>query len=269
MRYEIFNVMNRTVFVSKLKRRFSLRLHMTLILLATAMAGLSASKLLLIAGLENPAIRYPLTVLFAYCVFFVAIKFWLWIIVGSVAAQTRISGLSIPDISSVSLPDTASSSASGSASGDVFSGGGGKFSGAGASDSFGEAVSSGSSSGGSSGGGIGSFDIDDDIGIIIVLVLLALLLVAVFGAGVYLVYQAPAILSEVAFDSVLAVSLVRKSKKMQDPDWIGSVFKATWMQFAAILLFAVIAGTAIHLIFPDVTKISELYRLALNIIKSI
>jgi hypothetical protein len=260
--------MKRTVFISKLKKRFSLRLHMTLILMATAMAGVSASKLLLIAGLDNPAIRYPLTVLFAYGVFFVAIKFWLWIIVGSAAAQTATSGQSIPDISSGSLPDSTSSSASG----DDFGGGGGEFSGAGASNSFGEAVpsvsSSGSSSGGSSGGGFGSFDIDEDIGIIIVLVLLALLLFAVFGVGVYLVYQAPAILSEVAFDSVLAVSLVQKSKKMQDPDWIGSVFKATWKQFAVILLFAVIAGTAIHLIFPDVTKISELYRIALTIIKS-
>jgi hypothetical protein len=238
---------------------------MTLILLATAMAGASASKLLLIAGLENPALRYPLTVLFAYCVFFVAIKFWLWIIVGAAAAQTRISGSSLPDISSGSLPDGAGSSSPA----DAFSGGGGEFSGAGASDSFGAVIPSVKSSGGSSGGGgIGSIDIDDDIGIIIVLVLLALLLIAVFGVGVYLVYQAPAILSEVAFDSVLAVSLVRKSKKMQDPDWIGSVFKATWKQFAVILLFAVIAGTAIHLIFPDVTKISELYRFIVGLIKS-
>ena len=257
--------MNRTVFISKLKKRFSLRLHMTLILMATAMAGVSASKLLLIAGLDNPAIRYPLTVLFAYCVFFVAIKFWLWIIVGSAAVQTRLAGLSMPDISSVSLPDGVSS-----ASDVAFSGGGGKFSGAGSSASFGDAVPSGGPSGGSSpGGGLGSLDIDldDGIGIIIVLILLALLLIAVFGAGAYLIYQAPAILSEVAFDSVLAVSLVQKSKKLQDPDWIGSVFKATWKEFAIILLFTVIAGTAIHLIFPDVTKISDLYRIALSIIK--
>jgi hypothetical protein len=118
-------------------------------------------------------------------------------------------------------------------------------------------------SGGSSSGGSGSFDIDldDGIGVIIVLILLALLLIAVFGVGAYLIYQAPAILSEIAFDSVLAVSLVRKSKKMQDPDWIGSVFKATWKQFAIILLFALIAGIAIHVIFPDMTKLSDIYRI--------
>ena len=266
MQCTINNAMNRTVFISKLKRRFSLRVHMTLILMATAMAGVSASKLLLIAGLDNPAIRYPLTVLFAYCIFFIAIKFWLWIIVGAAAAQTRISGSSLPDISSDSLPDGAASSSPA----DAFSGGGGEFSGAGASDSFGAAIPSVRSSGGSSGGGggIGSIDIDEDIGIIIVLVLLALLLFAVFGVGAYLIYQAPAILSEVAFDSVLAVSLVRKSKKMQDPDWIGSVFKATWKQFAVILLFAVIAGIAIHVIFPEVKTMSELYRLVVSLIKT-
>jgi hypothetical protein len=254
--------MNRRAFISKLKRRFSLRLHMTLILLATAMAGVVASKLLLIAGLENPAIRYPLTVIFAYGVFFIAIKFWLWIVIGSAAAQTSISGASMPDISSTPLPDDASSAVSDVA----FSGGGGKFSGGGASGSFGEPVtppSGGSMSGGSSSGGSGSFDIDldDGIGVIIVLILLALLLIAVFGVGAYLIYQAPAILSEIAFDSVLAVSLVRKSKKMQDPDWIGSVFKATWKQFAIILLFALIAGIAIHVIFPDMTKLSDIYRI--------
>jgi hypothetical protein len=248
--------MKRNIFITKLKKRFSLRLHMMLILFATASAGAVASKLLLLAGLGNPAIRYPLTVIFAYGVFFIAVKFWLWIIVGSFAVQTGMSGTSLPDLSSV----TPSGSGGSSASGSSFNGGGGNFSGAGASGSFGEAVPSLPVSGGSSSGsGSGSFDLDldDGIGIIIVFILLALLLIAVFGAGIYLVYQAPSILSEVAFDSVLAMSLARKSKKMLDPDWIGGVFKATWKQFGIILLVSVIAGAAIHLIFPGVTKISE------------
>jgi hypothetical protein len=196
-------------------------------------------------------------VLFAYCVFFIAIKFWLWIIVGAVAAQTRMSGISLPDLSSASLPDSGGSSISSSS----YSGGGGTFSGAGSSGSFGDTIHSFSSKGGtSSGGGSGSFDLDldDGIGIIIVLILLALLLVAVFGAGAYLIYQAPSILSEVAFDSVLAMSLTRKSKKMMDPDWIGGVFKATWKQFAIILVIALIAGISIHFIFPEVARISDL-----------
>jgi hypothetical protein len=241
-------------FILKLQKRFSLRLHMTLILMATAMAGAVASKLLLMAGLHNPAIRYPLTVIIAYGIFFVAIKFWLWIIVGSVAVQSKLSDLSLPDISS--LPGGGGSSASAPS----FSGGGGGFGGGGASGSWGDAApSSGSSGGGSSGGGGGSFDLDLDegAGIIIVLILLGILLAAIFGAGIYLIYQAPSILSEVAFDSVLAMVLAKKSKNMVEPNWVGNVFRATWKEFAIILAIAAVAGIAIHLIFPGVTKLSQ------------
>jgi hypothetical protein len=236
---------------------------MTLILLATAMAGAAASKLLLMAGLGNPAIRYPLTVIFAYVIFFIAIKFWLWIIVGSAAVQARMSGASLPDISTGPLPGGGGSSAP-----DVsFSGGGGTFSGAGASGSFGDAGSPVRASGGSSsGGGSASFDLDIDegIGVIIVLVVLAFMLAAIFGAGVYLIYQAPSILSEVAFDSMLAMSLTRKSKTILDPDWIGSVFRATWKELVIILAVAAVAGSVIHLIFPAVTKLSEFVKILMK-----
>jgi len=57
--------MNRQKFHATLQKRFSLRLHMTLILLATSLAGVLASKGLLMLGLHNVAIRYPVTVLFA------------------------------------------------------------------------------------------------------------------------------------------------------------------------------------------------------------
>lgn len=244
---------------------------MTMILLATAMAGAVASKLLLVAGLGNPAIRYPLTVLFAYGIFFVAIKFWLWIIVGSAAVQAKLSDFSLPDISSLPGGGGGSSPALPS-----YSGGGGGFSGAGASGSYGDAEvslpstgggSSGSGGSGGSGGGSFDLDLDEGAGIIIVLILLAILLVAVFGAGIYLVYQAPAILSEVAFDSVLAMALARKSKKMTEPDWIGSVFKATWKQFAIMLAVAALAGVAIHQIFPEVIKLSQFFEIVKKAMK--
>lgn len=53
--------MNRKKFISTLKNRFSLRLHMTLILLA--------SKGLFVVGLHNVALRYPVAVLCAYLAF--------------------------------------------------------------------------------------------------------------------------------------------------------------------------------------------------------
>ena len=51
--------MNRQKFINSLKKRFSLRLHMTLILLATTMAGVLASKGMFSIGLHNVAVRYP------------------------------------------------------------------------------------------------------------------------------------------------------------------------------------------------------------------
>ena len=250
--------MNRQKFIGKLNKKFSLRIHMTLILFATAMAGATASKVMLIIGINNPAIRYPLTVLFAYIVFFIAVKIWLKIIVGSALIQSTSANSSFDIPSDISLPGNISSST------DTFSGGGGSFSGAGASGSF-DGPASSASSGGS--GSSFSFDFDADgegIVVILLLILLGLLLAAVLGAGVYLVYNAPAILSEVAFDSFLAITLTGKTKSMQDDDWIGSVLKGTWKQFAAIFAFTTLTGVAIHVFYPGVTKLSELFKIIMD-----
>jgi hypothetical protein len=252
----IASIMKRYTFVKKLCKHFSLRLHMTLILLATALVGIISSKVLLISGFQNPALRFPLAIIVSYMFFYIAIRIWLWIVIGSTAVNSKNHDRSIPDFPDISLPDDSSSKADDT----VFSGGGGCYSGGGASGAFEAPVSSAGSSGASSSGGFpGSFDVDESIGIIIVFALLALLLFAIFGSSAYMIYQAPSMLSEIAFDSALAVSLIRKSKKMQDPDWIGSVFKATWKQFAGILLVSIITGIAIHAIFPEVTKVSELF----------
>ncbi len=59
-------------FVRDLRGRCSLRLHMCAILAATGCSGVLASKVLLALGLTSLAIRYPLPVLLAYVVFFLA-----------------------------------------------------------------------------------------------------------------------------------------------------------------------------------------------------
>jgi hypothetical protein len=89
---------------------------------------------------------------------------------------------------------------------------------------------------------------------------LGLLLTVVFGAGLYLIYSAPAILSEAAFECVLAGSLVKRSRQMNDPDWMGSVLRATWVPFAVVLVIAVAAGWVLHAYYPEVTRIADLFR---------
>jgi len=106
---------------------------MTLILLATSIAGVLASKGLLAIGLHNVMIRYPITVLFAYGVFFAAIKIWLWLMTDAPVSKSRDNGINSLDLINISLPSTGSSEA-------TFSGGGGSFDGGGASADFGDTL---------------------------------------------------------------------------------------------------------------------------------
>lgn len=92
------------------------------------------------------------------------------------------------------------------------------------------------------------------------MIVLGVILVIIFGAGVYLVYQAPIILSEVAFDFLLATSLIRSSRKIDSPDWAGSVFRATWIPFLLVLIITVGFALFIDSLFPGATKLSEILK---------
>lgn len=256
--------MNRKRFIAALSKRSSLRLHMTLILLATSMAGVVASKLLLAIGLHNVALRYPVTVIFAYLVFFFAIKIWLWLMTDAQVSSSNFTASNLLGNLDLPLPGVGDT-------GPSFSGGsGGAFSGGGASGDFGGNLGDLGSGGGNALGGVGdavgdvvSGALDDEGGLalLVVLALLAVLLFSVLGVGLFLVWHAPAILAEAAFNSVLAASLIRSTKRMKEPDWVGSVFKATWKPFALILALALVAGLAMHHYLPEATKILDVVHM--------
>ncbi len=81
----------------------------------------------------------------------------------------------------------------------------------------------------------------------------------IFGVGIYLIYEAPLILSEAAFQGVLAGGLARGAHRMASGDWIGSIFKATWIPLALTLFLAFLAALVLHHFCPGVTRISELF----------
>jgi hypothetical protein len=262
-------------FTERFKQRHSLRFHMSLILLATVCAGFLATRGLLALHLENVLMRYPLAVVFAYLVFFVSIKLWLKYI-APVPATRKVHDHSI-DLGDV-LPDMPISCPS---DGSIqFHGGGGGFDGGGASDSFGDvatAVTDGSSdllSGAvDTGSGIGDAvgdvvggvaeGLGDEGGLaaIVVFAVLAAIMAVVVGAGVYLVYEAPFILSEAVFEFILAAGLVRGARRIDRADWMGSVFKTTALPFVVTLALAILAGYLMHHYLPGVTRISELLAL--------
>ena len=237
---------------------------MTLILLATVLTGLLSTELLLLVPVNNIVIRYPLAVLVAYLAFFLFVKLWLAYMSTSRslnvldAAGDVLSG--VPDLSggtgpSVNLPR--------------FGGGGGTFDGAGAAGAFDGPVpgasadllssSSGaaeSSSGIADAAGDTVSGIFDDDGLI--LIVLGVLLAAICGSAIYLIYIAPHILSEAAFDFLLGTSLIRSYKKMNQPDWMGSVLRDTYKPFLLVILIAVASAWIIHAQHPEITKLSDL-----------
>ena len=251
----------------KFKKRFAkkvfTRFHMFLILLGTILSGVIFSKILLISGLQHMVIRFIIVLFFSYFCFFVLMKFWLHYLTTSYRKNKRDGDLIdavdlIPDI-----PESASTNAV-----KIVSGQGGEFGGAGASGAIESANSvlnipaSGSiaeTATETTGDAISGFA---DEGAIL-LIPLALLLLVILGGGIYLIYEAPVIISEAAFEFILATSLIKKVKKIDNPDWIGSVFRSTWPAFALTFVITIIAGWALMSYCPQATKITEVIRLCL------
>lgn len=274
-------------FKHRLLANFFVRFHMTLILASVCLSGLSVSKLLLALGVRLMFARYLIAVCIAYAIFFLLIRLWLWYIGLSPRARTAI--VESKNHGSSSIGDGFSfdiSTGKGGHSSSNWQGfGGGSSGGGGASDSWGEATTStswmaapvnpaassggsfnfGSSSSASSSGGskdsFFDFDFGDDGCLpIVVLLLLVALIFGIFGAGAYLIYQAPAILTEVAFQVALASGLIKASKNIDAPNWRGSVFKATWLPFLIVLALTAAFSLAAHRYCPTATKATEVFQ---------
>jgi hypothetical protein len=254
-------------FIRRFQKRFLLRFHMSLILMATCLSGALFSKLLLFLSVRNVLIRYPLTACLSYLLFFLFIKLWLWYVstttrqkVSEVADAVVETTADIPADIPLGLSGRAATQAT-----EAFAGGGGEFGGGGASGSFGEAGEAiaglAKKAGKSVGDKVGDLVPDLDEGAGFALLALGVLLAVVFGAGIFLIYSAPAILSEAAFEFLLAGSLVKRSKKMDDPDWMGSVLRATYVPFAVVLAISVAMGWVLHEYYPEVARISDLFGL--------
>jgi hypothetical protein len=264
-------------FKESLTARFFVRFHMTLILSAVCLSGVVASKLLLSLGVNSILFRYPLAVVLSYIVFFLLIRLWLWYV-----SQSRPVGNKQPDDSSIDVDsgqvdviDVVSTAADGPGVPSVEPGfgGGGDFGGGGATDYWGDtvpavaprssaSVSTGGSGKGSSGGWF-DFGLDDE-GIVIVLILFGVLLVAIFGAGAWLVWEAPAILSEAAFEALLVSGLLKATKRIDRRGWMGSIFFATFLPFAIVLAMTVIFSAAVHHYFPDAVKLADIFNGSLS-----
>ncbi len=238
-------MINEKQYKNSLLRRFFVRFHMGLILMATVLSGLVFAKGLLLAGLDSMMLRYPLVVILSYLCFFGCIRIWLlYIASAGHPGSTVFDG--VGDILGTS--DLAPVRWLGR-----WHGGGGRFGGGGASGSFGEATKGSSDVLADAGGSL----LEDGAK---VLVPLMLLVAVIFGAAVYVLYQAPFILSEAAFNFMLAGTMLKRTRTIDRPDWTGSIVKNTWIPFAVTLLVSGCIAALLHHFFPEANKITEIFR---------
>jgi hypothetical protein len=257
-----------------LQHRFFLRVHMTAILTATILVGLATTWVLYRIRLNVFAIRYGLAVITAYAAFVGFIKIWLWYV--EYCGRRRSGGTADDWFDCINFSGGGSSSGSSVS----FSGGGGKFGGGGASGSWASesnvqaapvvvappprsssssSTSSKSSSKSSGGGGGG-----DDLGELILVLLIIALVLAIIASFIWIVWAAPAILSEVVFNAVLAGALARHTHRATCGEWIGGVIKKTAIPFVLILALSVTMGWWAQHICPTALRLAD----ALHCVKS-
>ena len=232
--------------------------------MCTALTGVLSSKILFMTGVNPIWLRYLSVVIISYLFFILYIRLWL----AYIGPGDRKSG---GGSGSIDLTVTDLSLGSGSSdSGEnvpEFSGKGGEFGGGGGTVSWeedggsGEAVKAAAAVSASDGSGSGSgfsLDLDGDAaGPILVLIVAGALILAVFGGAVYLIYEAPMILSEASFEVFLAAGLLKSTKEFGTGNWIGSVFKKTWIPFTVIAAVSVIAGAVLSSFCPNTLKLMD------------
>ena len=242
----------RAKFVQRFTQQHYLRLAMTGILSATMAGGIVTNWLMFHLGVQNIGVRYPVAALAGYLLFLFVIRLWLWSTVQSRTQSNSTSfsqhSLDLLDGNTPVVFPSMSNSSSG------YRGGGGKFSGGGSSGSWGESSASGSGRGGGSTGS--SIDGDNALAIIAVVAL-----VAVFaGSAVYLIYSAPTILGESAFQAAFAGILAKRARSIHAGGWLDSILKSTWKPFSCTVSICIIFGLFCHHLRPDAHRIVDLFQ---------
>jgi len=258
-------------FVAAMRRSYFVRFHMALILAATVLCGLLFSKVLLVLDVEKMGFRYPAAIAFSYLSFFLLIKLWLLYVSRTPSRDTGKPDQSILDaVDVLDIPG-----GSGPAGPGPVTFGGGSSGGGGAGGTFqvaavpgappepvgnaaGAAADGGGKAAETAGDALSSLGDFDKAAV--VLFLFGLLVAAVVGAGAYLLYQAPDILTEAAFQAALATGLLRRARGIDSPHWSGSVFRATWLPFAIVTVLGYLFGMFAQAVYPEARTVVELYR---------
>jgi hypothetical protein len=239
----------------RLERLHSPRLHMTLIVALTGVAGLLSSFVLLHLGIESLWLRYPLVVVLAYA-FFLALL-WCWL-------RLKRDDFSDPGLD---LPDAGASSGEPATFAQSWGSGGGRGGGGGASGSFDDATldaplspsglgSSLPDSGVSGSDGLDFPDLDE---IIIVAMAIAALLAGALTIA-WLVWAAPTLFAELLLDVALAAGLYRRVQRFGSDHWLETAVRRTGWQFLAAAVSLSVAGGLMNLYAPTANSVGQVIQ---------
>ena len=226
------------------------RVQMAMIVAFTGLTGFLASVILLYAGVEQMAARYPLAIACAYLIFL--FELWLWM-------HTHDSW----DGSSLDVnPGSGDGGGSGGGgAGGGFEGGGGDFGGGGASGTW--DLSSDASDGPGSaleavGDSIGSAaDGEEGCLVVVVLLLIMVLVGGLLASAVYLVWGAPILMGELLVDAALSYGLYRNLRKQDREWWLYTALRRTGGLFLLAAVLATVAGAVLAHLVPGARTLSE------------
>lgn len=259
---------------SWLTQKFFVRFHITLILAFSIAVGLLATRFFFHLGLETMHWRWPIALLAAYVAFLAAVRVWLaYIGLGRyLSRDTDWSELANCDFSSSGNPSGGSAFDEIATGVTKAAGQQGHFGGGGASGDFSTGISSELANTGNacadapvSGFSLPNIDLDaggdDGCLPVVILAIVVALLAAVFGVGIYVVWQAPLLLAEVAFEAALAAGLVRAARRVDEPGWIGGAISASWKPFIVILLFSMVVAALGEKYAPQARTLPQLIHI--------
>ncbi len=226
-----------------LESRFFLRFHIALILLGSFLAGLLASAVMLRLGVTAMPSRYGLAVMIAYVAFLGLVRLWIAYVRTETSERAGLdgdladvvdTGLDAADLGRGLLHGDAAPhsgvSASWASPGASHDGGGS------ASEALGDALSA------------------DELGVVLAFVVMVLALV---GSGLYLLYIGPTLLSEAAASALLAGSLARRTRRLEQEGWTAGVARATVWPLVGVFVTMVAFGLVVDYYLPGAVRLRD------------
>lgn len=242
--------------------RVPTRAYMSLTLASVMLLSVVLSAGLLRLGLTDLLVRYALVALCAYGLFIVLCRLTLSRLVEEAVPghEDRLlpSLTDLADGASLDLGGGwggggSSSSGGGSPSAPELPRGdfGGGASGGGGAGSRWEGPDLGGGSGKSGGSSLdGGADLDGEGAVALLLIAVVL---ALFGASIYVVYQAPIILTEAAFEVLLAAGLARAARRQ---GWATALVRSTLLPFGVVFVLILAFGWAAGRFCPEADRLS-------------